>query len=47
MTGRTKSTIIEEEGLFKEFCSNRELSTGSIKVYKYALQDILILQINH
>jgi integrase len=38
MTGRTKSTIVEEEGLFKEFCSNRELSTASIKVYKYALR---------
>jgi len=37
MSKRNKSTIIEDESLFIEFCSNRELSTNSIRVYKYAL----------
>ncbi len=30
---------VENESIFKEFCSNRELAEKSIKLYKYALQE--------
>lgn len=35
---KKSSTSVENEPIFKEFCSNRGLAPTSIKVYKYALQ---------
>jgi len=37
MSERVKLTSIEDEPLFKEFCSNREIKHESIRAYKYAL----------
>ncbi|MCZ3366659.1 MULTISPECIES: tyrosine-type recombinase/integrase [Methanobacterium] len=35
---RETSTHVENEPIFKTFCSNRELAEKSIKIYKYGLQ---------